>query len=168
MAAGLAGREHRHVFQFGNMILEHAENPALRPLVGRKLADIAAERSCTPLEVFLDTLAADCMRSYFVTGGDIGDDPESFVRQLITGISVQEGRPGLLAYMTGVGLTIADEMPPEFWTLFQEIAQLAASESRQPTLFLLSEEPYVPWELAIVNEQRPRAGVTRATPPPAP
>ena len=83
---------------------------------------------------------------------DIGDEPESFVRQLITGISVQEGRPGLLAYMTGVGLTIADEMPPEFWSLFQEIAQLAASESRQPTLFLLSEEPYVPWELAIVNE----------------
>ncbi|MSP98336.1 MAG: aminoacylase [Betaproteobacteria bacterium] len=78
MAAGLAGREHRHVFQFGNMILEHVESPALRPLVGRKLADIAAERGCTPLEVFLDTLAADCMRSYFVTGGDIGDDPDSW------------------------------------------------------------------------------------------
>ncbi len=83
---------------------------------------------------------------------DIGDEPESFVRQLITGISVQEGRPGLHAYMSGVGLTIADELPPEFWTLFQEIARKAEGESRQPTIFLLSEEPYVPWELAIVGE----------------
>ncbi|MEO6397476.1 MAG: CHAT domain-containing protein, partial [Tepidiformaceae bacterium] len=83
---------------------------------------------------------------------DIGDEPESFVRQLITGISVHEGNPGLHAYLTGVGLTIADQMPVEFWALLRAVATLVAAESRPPTIFLLSEEPYVPWELAIVDE----------------
>ena len=78
MARGLAGREHRHVFQFGNMVVEHVEHADLKPLAGRKLADIAAERGCTPLEVFLDTLATDHLRSSFKTGGDIGDDPDSW------------------------------------------------------------------------------------------
>lgn len=83
---------------------------------------------------------------------DIGDEPESFVRQLITGISVHEGHPGLHAYLTGVGFTIADNMPAEFWTLLRAVAELAGADSRPPTVFLLSEDPYVPWELAIVDE----------------
>ncbi len=83
---------------------------------------------------------------------DIGDEPESFVRQLITGISVHEGNAGLHAYLTGVGLTIADKMPAEFWSLLRAVATLAQGASRPPTIFILSEEPYVPWELAIVDE----------------
>lgn len=78
LAQGLAGREHRHVFQFAHMIVEHVENAELRPLLGRRLGDVAQERRCTPLEVFLDILAADRLRSFFKTGGDIGDDADSW------------------------------------------------------------------------------------------
>jgi hypothetical protein len=53
--------------------------------------------------------------------------------------------------LRGVGATIAEEMPAAFWDIFRRTAQLARSEGRQPTVFILSEEPYVPWELALVD-----------------
>ncbi len=78
MAAGLVGRDVRHVFQFPNMVVEHVAKPSLKPLVGRRLGDLAAERGCTALEVFLDTLSEDELRSSFKTGGNIGDDVDSW------------------------------------------------------------------------------------------
>lgn len=78
LAQGLAGRENRHVFQFPQMVVEHVVDASLKPLLGRSLGDIAAERGGTALEVFLDTLAADQLRSSFKTGGALGDDAESW------------------------------------------------------------------------------------------
>jgi hypothetical protein len=82
---------------------------------------------------------------------DIGSEPERFARQLIDGIAAREGQPGLFAYLRGVGTTIADEMPQEFWDLAHALAQRSAAEGRPPTLCILSQEPYVPWELAVAD-----------------
>ena len=81
---------------------------------------------------------------------DIGNEPGQFLKQLIDGVSNREGKPGLYSYIAGLGITIADEMPPEFWDILNAVARARPPGSGQPTLFILSEEPYVPWELASV------------------
>jgi hypothetical protein len=81
---------------------------------------------------------------------DIGAHPESFAKQLIEQVGVHEGRPGLTQYLTGVGRTVADQVPDEFFTLLAGVAGKAAG--RRPMILILSEEPYVPWELAVLEK----------------
>lgn len=80
---------------------------------------------------------------------DIGQRPEAFTRTLIAGVNAREGLPGLYQFLRGVGLTIADNMPPEVPSLLHQVA--ARAGDRPLRVFLLSEEPYVPWELAVVD-----------------
>jgi hypothetical protein len=82
---------------------------------------------------------------------DIGKEPEKFARQLVDGVGLREGQPGLYTYLVGVGLTVAEKMPDAFWDALQATAKIAWSEDRAPSVFILSEEPYVPWELAVVD-----------------
>ncbi|HET7738809.1 MAG TPA: CHAT domain-containing protein, partial [Tepidiformaceae bacterium] len=93
---------------------------------------------------------------------DIGSEPGQFLRQVIDGIGAREGKPGLYAYLAGLGVTIADEMPPEFWDLLGAIAAALPAGSGRPTIFILSEEPYIPWELALVDP--PLAADSNAAP----
>src|SRR5262249_33119151 len=46
MREALVGKDQRHVFQFAKMTVQAVQNPALKPLEGRGLSDIAAERGC--------------------------------------------------------------------------------------------------------------------------
>ncbi len=82
---------------------------------------------------------------------NIGSRPEEFARTIVDGVGVREGQLGLRAYLQGIGNTIAEQMPQEFWDLLQAAGKQAASEGRPPSVFILSEEPYVPWELACVD-----------------
>jgi hypothetical protein len=82
-------------------------------------------------------------------GGDIGDNPEAFARQLIDQIAGHEGRPGLYQYVMGIANTVTDEVPPELWEVLRAVA--ARTGGRPPTVLFLSEEPHVPWELALVD-----------------
>jgi hypothetical protein len=80
---------------------------------------------------------------------DIGDEPEVFARQLVETVGAREGQPGLYAYLMGVGTSIGDNMPPAFFDVLQAAA--ARVQGRPPSVFILSEEPYIPWELAVVD-----------------
>ncbi len=82
---------------------------------------------------------------------NIGSRPEDFARTIVDGVGVREGQLGLRAYLQGIGNTIAEQMPQQFWDMLQAVAKQAASEGRAPSVFILSEEPYVPWELACVD-----------------
>jgi CHAT domain len=82
-------------------------------------------------------------------GGDIGAHPETFARQLIDQIAGHEGRPGLYQYVMGIANTVTDEVPPELWDVLRAVA--ARTGGRPPTVLFLSEEPFVPWELALVD-----------------
>jgi CHAT domain-containing protein len=42
-------------------------------------------------------------------------------------------------------------MPAAFWDLLREVNAIAGAAGRKPSLFILSEEPYVPWELAALD-----------------
>lgn len=80
---------------------------------------------------------------------DIGDRPEGFTRTLVRGVDTREETTGASSFLRGVGLTVADQMPPEAQRLLTSVAQRVTG--RPPRVFLLSEEPHVPWELAVLD-----------------
>ena len=80
---------------------------------------------------------------------DIGRHPEAFAKQLVEQVAVHEGQPGLYQYLMGIGNTVSDQVPEEFWAALDAVAQQLPG--RPPAVLFLSEEPYVPWELAVVD-----------------
>ncbi len=80
----------------------------------------------------------------------IGDDPGAFARTVITTIAAHEGRPTLPLGLHGIGLTIGAKVPSEMWAALATV--VTAVGPRRPTVLLLSEEAYIPWELAAMPE----------------
>ena len=78
----------------------------------------------------------------------IGDDAGGFARTIISTIAAHEGQPTLALGLRGIGLTIAEKVPAEMWAALTAVTQ--AIRPRRPTVLLLSEEAYVPWELAMM------------------
>jgi hypothetical protein len=80
----------------------------------------------------------------------IGDDPDTFARTVISTIAAHEGKSTLALGLHGIGLTIAAKVPTEMWHALSTVT--AAVGPQLPTVLLLSEEAYVPWELATMPE----------------
>lgn len=80
---------------------------------------------------------------------DIGDDPQRFAEQLVADMNLREGKAGLYKYLLGVANTVADEIPAPVWKAVRSVAKKVAPNP--PSILLLSQEPYVPWELAMVD-----------------
>ena len=78
----------------------------------------------------------------------IGDGPDAFARTVISTIAAHEGHPTLALGLHGIGLTIAAKVPDEMWAALTMV--ITAIAPRRPTVLLLSEEAYVPWELATM------------------
>lgn len=81
---------------------------------------------------------------------DIGREPEAFLRRVIVQMTEAEGRPGLYQALRGIGRLVADQIPGAFWTVLADVA--ARTPGRAVTVLLLSAEPYVPWELAVLDD----------------
>jgi hypothetical protein len=80
---------------------------------------------------------------------DIGTEPGLFLRSVIRKMNAAEGQPGMYQILMGIGLTIAEQLPTEFWDAITAVADRAGD--RPPTILFLSAEPYVPWELAVMD-----------------
>ena len=78
----------------------------------------------------------------------IGEDAGGFARTVISTIAAHEGHPSLPLGLRGIGLTIGEKVPPEMWTAMTAVTE--AVHPRRPSVLLLSEEAYVPWELAMM------------------
>jgi CHAT domain len=78
----------------------------------------------------------------------IGDDPDTFARSVISTMAAREGHAMLKMGLRGIGLTISEQVPDEMWAALTTVA--AAVSPRRPTVLLLSQEAYVPWELATM------------------
>jgi hypothetical protein len=97
----------------------------------------------TPYEDIKASLPAEPVET------DIGADPAAFALRVMRGVGEREGRRRLFEYVNGVGSTIADQVPEAFWEALRSVAARVAP--RHPTVLILSAEPYVPWELAVVD-----------------
>jgi CHAT domain len=86
---------------------------------------------------------------------DIGDRPREFARQLVQQIAQQDGRKTLELHVRGIAKRIAGKIPGPVWEAVHAAARAAGGP---PSILILSEEPYVPWELAMVPEPLPVPG----------
>jgi hypothetical protein len=77
---------------------------------------------------------------------DIGTNPEAYARMIVDEVPLHEHADDLFAYLKGRGREVADQVPLEVWPVLRAVADRV--RPRPPSVLLLSEEPYVPWELA--------------------
>ncbi len=76
-------------------------------------------------------------------------DAREFAAQIIQELRTQQYRgPFAGQILANKGQDIADIMPAEF---FEALRQVHAAVGRAPTLLLLTDETYVPWELALID-----------------
>jgi hypothetical protein len=80
------------------------------------------------------------------TGVALGDNAPAFLLGLIRAVGGATSPVKLRLELKGIGNTIRDKVPSEFWTLFTEVA--AAVAPAVPSVQILSAEPHIPWELA--------------------
>lgn len=79
----------------------------------------------------------------------IGGESQQFARQLVDRVNAKEGQAGLSVYLRGIGREIAEKVPAEFWLLLRRAHEVT---TEIPTVLILSQEPHVPWELALMDD----------------
>jgi hypothetical protein len=79
---------------------------------------------------------------------EIGD-AKAFLTSLVADVSAAEGQAAPYEELLGVGHRIANLIPDEFWSALHAVHEHL---KETPTLLFLSEEPYIPWELAFLDE----------------
>ncbi len=101
------------------------------------------------LRVSVDTPYGDVTKPEASFIVDIGQDAASYAARLVKQVGTREGQPGLYEFLLGTGKDIAAQLPSEFWSMFADIAKKVGD--RNPTILILSQEPYIPWELAVAD-----------------
>jgi hypothetical protein len=80
----------------------------------------------------------------------IGPDPQAYAANLVKAIQVNATEPGLDGLLRGFGVEIHDAMPVEVRNALASAN--AAVAPRALNVLILTDEPYVPWELAQLDE----------------
>lgn len=81
---------------------------------------------------------------------EIGQDAATYAANLVKQVGAREGQPGLYEFLLGTGKEIAAQLPQAFWDSFAQVA--AKTAGRPPAILILTQEPYIPWELAVLDE----------------
>jgi hypothetical protein len=79
---------------------------------------------------------------------DVGLSPEAFAQRLraeVEAAEATEGQPVLRETLRGIARKVTAEMPEQIWPIIRNVAE---RRGVAPSVLLLSQEPYVPWELA--------------------
>jgi hypothetical protein len=101
-------------------------------------------------------IAFDSPHAFQPPAGDLfielDKSAEAFALELIQTIDSTQGNPLVDNYLQGLGDTITNRLPKEFWRVLNEIQSFVRSTHQRPmTLWLKSSEYYVPWELAFMD-----------------
>jgi hypothetical protein len=78
----------------------------------------------------------------------VTSDAKTFAELLLKMANGYEGTPGLYKSLLGTGKDIRDIMPPQFWPILKSV--IAAKQAQTASLLIISNEPYIPWELAAL------------------
>ncbi len=78
----------------------------------------------------------------------IGEDLESFLDDLVSTVGAEEGGQGIYTAVLGKARDIEAAVPAEVWTALRAVS---LKIGHPPTILLVSEEAFVPWELAHVD-----------------
>lgn len=78
----------------------------------------------------------------------IGDEPHVFAERLVRAMSALEGKKRMYRTLRGKGALLARMLPDAFWTALRAVHDVVG---RSPSLLLISDDPYVPWELTEVD-----------------
>ena len=79
---------------------------------------------------------------------------QAFATQLIQQMPRRRDDPLLAAEVRGLGDIVAEQIPVEFWHVLAAVLA-AVPGGRTPTVLLVLDEPYIPWELALVDGRIP-------------
>ena len=74
--------------------------------------------------------------------------PEALALDLLKAIPANDASSRTGGILRGVGTALSDEAPTELWPILKAIPRAA---NRVPTLLILTNEPFLPWELALVE-----------------
>jgi hypothetical protein len=85
------------------------------------------------------------------------ESAESFALKRVRNLSDWDRNPLSAAKLVGIAEEISRSMPNEFWVVLDAIwEQKQAVGESAPSLLIVSEDPYVPWELAATTEDYAR------------
>jgi len=89
---------------------------------------------------------------------NVGSSSEEFTRQLVDSMNLTEGSPAMWNTLLGAGRRIGRALKGRteergFWEILDEVSEGVSTGI--PSVLLLSEEPYVPWELASEPDGAP-------------
>ena len=90
---------------------------------------------------------------------DVGRRPQIFASELIAGVASHRGDPGLVEFLIGIGRTVSEKVPEEFFTL---LAAVAAKLDRPPRVLLLGPRAV---RTVGARDRRARARCERAAVP---
>jgi hypothetical protein len=80
----------------------------------------------------------------------IGADPQTYASNLVKTLQLQGSQPGLAGLLAGYGVEIHDAMPV---AVREALAAAHAAVAPHPlNVLILTDEPYVPWELAQLDD----------------
>lgn len=142
--------------------------PGPAPVGGTALVDASPER--TPPHLSVDIFSEDGgseLRWVFhcrypdidrptqqVTTSLRNHSAQSFARQIMQSIPHESDKDLLAGTMRGIGRMVADIFPGEFWTMLGDTWQRAQAEGDEPRMQITLTEPWIPWELALIESGR--------------
>lgn len=80
---------------------------------------------------------------------ELGDDAQTFAKAHIDQVRQWSGDDLVDNLLESIGATVAEKLPPAFWSMLRAVADKV--DDRPLSLQLNSAEPYVPWELALMD-----------------
>jgi hypothetical protein len=79
----------------------------------------------------------------------LGQDVKTFAQQIIKTVR-QSNKVLVTTFLESVGSLVTEKLPPEVIDAIVEVAEKTAP--KPPAVLFLSDEPFVPWELALLPE----------------